>query len=173
VLTSLANLLNNYDQNIINEEDYFELLKIYTNSHKLKRDDGKVVPWIDENLNPYTGDWIARTRLKSWKNGTWSKEKGGKERGKDYNHSTYNDLIITGLMGLRPRNDNIIEINPLIPKNMWDYFCLDNVLYHNKILTLVWDKYGDKYNRGKGFMLFIDGELMSQKQTIGKIKFSY
>lgn len=173
VLTSLANLLNNYDQKIINEEDYFELLKIYTNSHKLKRDDGKVVPWIDENLNPYTGDWIARTRLKSWKNGTWSKEKGGKERGKDYNHSTYNDLIITGLMGLRPRNDNIIEINPLIPKDMWDYFCLDNVLYHNKILTLVWDKYGDKYNRGKGFMLFVDGKLMAHKETIEKIKLSY
>ena len=173
VLTSLANLLNNYDQNIINEEDYFELLKIYTNSHKLKREDGKVVPWIDENLNPYTGDWIARTRLKSWENGTWSEEKGGKERGKDYNHSTYNDLIITGLMGLRPRNDNIIEFNPLIPQNMWDYFCLDNVLYHNKILTLVWDKYGNKYNRGKGFMLFVDGKLMSHRETIGKIKLSY
>ena len=125
------------------------------------------------NLNPYTGDWIARTRLKSWKNGTWSKEKGGKERGKDYNHSTYNDLIITGLMGLRPRNDNIIEINPLIPKDMWDYFCLDNVLYHNKILTLVWDKHGDRYNRGKGFMLFVDGKLMAHKETIEKIKLSY
>jgi hypothetical protein len=76
-------------------------------------------------------------------------------------------------MGLRPRNDNIIEINPLIPKDMWDYFCLDNVLYHNKILTLVWDKHGDKYNRGKGFMLFVDGKLMAHKETIEKIKLSY
>ena len=23
------------------------------------------VPWIDEKLNPFTGDWIFRTRLKS------------------------------------------------------------------------------------------------------------
>ena len=64
VLTSLANLLNNYEQNIIGKEGYFKTLKIYTDSHKLKREDEKIVPWIDENLNPYTGDWIARTRLK-------------------------------------------------------------------------------------------------------------
>ena len=76
-------------------------------------------------------------------------------------------------MGLRPRNDNIIEFNPLIQQNKWDYFCLDNVLYQNKILTLVWDKYGNKYNRGKGFMLFVDGKLMSHRETIGKIKLSY
>ena len=170
VLTSLANLLNNYEQNIIGKEGYFKTLKIYTDSHKLKREDEKIVPWVDENLNPYTGDWIARTRLKSWENGTWSKDKGGKERGKDYNHSTYNDLIITGLMGLRPRNDDVIEINPLIPPNKWDYFCLDNVLYHNKILTIVWDKNGKKYKRGKGFMLFVDGELLIQSDTIKKIK---
>ena len=83
-------------------KDYFETLKIYTKSHRLKREDGTVVPWIDENLNPHTGDWIARTRLKVWKNGTWDPGKGGVERGKDYNHSTYCDLIITGLVGLRP-----------------------------------------------------------------------
>ncbi len=58
-------------------------------------------PWIDEDLNPLTGDWIARSRLKIWQNGTWSAEKGGVERGKDYNHSTFCDLVITGLVGLR------------------------------------------------------------------------
>ena len=71
------------------------------------------MPWIDENLNPATGDWIARTRLKTWKNGTWDAGKGGKERGKDYNHSTYCDLVITGLVGLRPRPDDTVEVNPL------------------------------------------------------------
>lgn len=32
-----------------------------------------------------------------------------KERGQDYNHSTCNDLIITGLVGLRPRIDDVVE----------------------------------------------------------------
>ena len=55
-LVALANLLNNYSQNVIGKKDYFETLKIYTKCHQLKRDDGKVVPWIDENINPFTGE---------------------------------------------------------------------------------------------------------------------
>jgi len=104
-LKAMANLLNNYRQKSVSKQNYFEIFKTYTKSHRLKREDDHIIPWIDENLNPHTGDWIARTRLKTWKNNTWSKQKGGKERGKDYNHSSYCDLVITGLVGLRPRDD--------------------------------------------------------------------
>ena len=55
--------LNNYQQDAVSRADYFDLLRIYTKSHRLRLDDGRTVPWIDENLNPQTGDWIARTRL--------------------------------------------------------------------------------------------------------------
>ncbi len=157
-LTGLANLLNNYSQDYITRKDYFKLLGIYSDSHKLKREDGKTVPWIDENLNPFTGDWIARTRLKKWENGTWSREKGGVERGKDYNHSTFCDLLITGLIGLRPQSGNKLIINPLIPEDTWDYFCLDNILYHGKILTIVYDKTGKRYKKGRGLRVWVDGK---------------
>lgn len=169
VLTALANLLNNYEQDVIGKKDYFETLRIYTRCHTLKREDGKVVPWIDENLNPYTGDWISRTRLKNWNNGTWDTGKGGKERGKDYNHSTYNDLIITGLIGLRPRADGVVEVNPLLPENTWDYFCLDNLLYHGHILTILWDMTGRKYGKGKGLTVFSDGKIIARARNLSRI----
>lgn len=168
-LTGLANVLNNYPQDVIDKNDYFDTLEIYTKSHQRKREDGKVVPWIDENLNPKTGDWISRTRLKQWKNGTWSAGKGGKERGKDYNHSTYNDLIITGLVGLRPRADDVVEINPLLPADKWDFFCLDNVLYHGRKLTVIWDRTGEKYGRGQGLSLFADGKKIAGARTLSRI----
>ena len=168
-LTSMANVLNNYEQEAVSRTDYFETLKIYTKCHRLKRQDGKIVPWIDENLNPYTGDWIARTRLKSWKDGTWSDSKGGKERGKDYNHSSYCDLIISGLVGLRPQPGDIIEVNPLVPAGMWDWFCLDNVLYHGRIITILWDKTGAKYGKGKGLRVFADGKEIIQSETISRL----
>ena len=171
VLTSLANLLNNYDQDVIGKDAYFETFQCYTRSHQLKREDGKVVPWIDENIHPYTGDWIARTRLHDWaKNDPdWAKKKGGHHRGKDYNHSTYNDLIITGLVGLRPRADDTVEINPLLPADKWDYFCLDNVLYHGKKLTIIWDKTGKEYGKGKGLTLLINGQQAAHKAQLEKI----
>ena len=171
VLTGLANLLNNYDQDVIGKEAYFETLGIYTRSHQLKREDGTVVPWIDENLNPYTGDWISRTRLHDWAKSDpeLEKRKGGKHRGKDYNHSSYNDLIITGLVGLRPRADDVVEVNPLLPANTWDYFCLDNVRYHGRILTIIWDKSGEKYGRGKGLIVLANGEQIAHAKTLTRV----
>ncbi len=171
VLTGLANLLNNYEQDVIGKDNYFETLKIYTRCQQLKRENGKVVPWIDENLNPYTGDWIARTRLLTWQkeDPALFKRKGGYERGKDYNHSTYNDLIITGLVGLRPRADDVIEVNPLLPENTWDYFCLDNVLYHGRILTIIWDKTGEKYGKGRGLTVWADGKQIAAAPTLTRV----
>ena len=168
-LTALANVLNHYEQTAIAKADYFETLGIYTRSHRLKRAGGAVVPWIDENLNPHTGDWIARTRLKAWKNGDWDPGKGGKERGKDYNHSTYCDLVITGLVGLRPRADDVVEIHPLVPAGTWDWFCLDNVLYHGRLLTVLWDRTGTTYGKGKGLRVLADGKEIARSDALGRV----
>jgi hypothetical protein len=168
-LVALANVLNNYEQNVISKRDYFETLQIYTRSHQLRRDDGLTVAWIDENLDPYTGDWIARSRLKQWKNGTWDERKGGRERGKDYNHSAYCDLIISGLVGLRPRTDDIIEVHPLVPDGEWEWFCLDNVLYHGRVVTIVWDRTGQKYGKEQGLRVFVDGHEVAKSDTLGRL----
>jgi hypothetical protein len=169
-LTALANLLNEQQQDFISSKDYFDLLKIYAKCHSLTREDGTAVPWIDENLNPFTGDWIARTRLKTWENGTWSKAKGGVERGKDYNHSTFCDLVISGLVGIRPQEDGQLTVNPLVPADTWDYFCIDNVLYKGHKLTVLYDKSGKKYKRGKGLRVFVDGVLKKKTNKIEPVK---
>jgi hypothetical protein len=168
-LTALANVLNDYPQDSITAADYFDVLKTFTKSHRLKREDGTVVPWIDENLNPFTGDWISRTRLKVWKDGTWDAGKGGEERGKDYNHSTYCDLVISGLIGLRPRADDVVEVHPLLPDGKWDWFCLDGVLYHGRLLTILYDKTGTKYGKGKGLRILADGREIGASETLGKL----
>jgi len=166
-LTAMANLLDNYTQHTIQKKDYYRLLSIYANSHRRVNEQGKTVPWIDENLNPFTGDWISRTRLAEWPGNPWPKDKGGKERGKDYNHSSFNDLVITGLIGLRPSLDNSLAIHPLTPDN-WEYYCLDNVLYHGRILTIFFDKTGRHYNRGKGWFVLADGKQVYHSDTIKK-----
>jgi len=168
-LTGLANLLNDYSQEFISKDEYFRLLKYYSESQKLLLDNGSLIPWIDENLNPFTGDWISRTRLKTWQDGTWSQEKGGVERGKDYNHSTFCDLIISGLIGLRPQPDNALIINPLISEDEWDYFCLENILYHGKTITIMYDKGGGKYKMGKGLKVWVDGKLLKSSPKIEKV----
>ena len=95
--------------------------------------------------------------------------KGDQERSRYYNHSTFNDLIITGLVGLRPRGDNTIEVNPHVPAGKWDWFCLDNVLYHGHNLTIVWDKNGNKYHMGKGFKVLVDGKEAGSSAKLEKL----
>ena len=167
-LTAMANLLNGVPQKVVNKRDYFDLLRIYAGSHRLKRDDGLVVPWIDENLNPLTGDWISRTRLKSSEKGPWPADNGGVERGKDYNHSTYCDLVITGLIGLRPRADDTVEVNPLAPDD-WGYFCLDSIVYHRRTLTILWDKTGGRYGQGKGLRVLADGREIAAADKLQRV----
>jgi hypothetical protein len=165
-------VLNDYRQNAIGKSDYLETLKTYTRSHRRTLPDGRVVPWIDENLDPVTGQWIARTRCEQ--QNALLKERGQedkilRERGKDYNHSSYCDLIITGLVGLRPRADDVVEVNPLLPDGTWDHFCLDNVSYHGRTLTIVWDKTGAKYGKGKGLRVLADGREIARSDVLGHV----
>ena len=168
-LAAMANYFNSYDSPIITKKDYLSLLNIYSNSHRILSVNNDTICWIDENINPYTGDWISRTRLKSWKNGTWDDSKGGVERGKDYNHSSFCNLIISGLMGVRPQEDGSIIINPLVPDGCWDYFCLDNVYCQGKTITIIFDKKGKKYGRGKGFIVYVDDKCLSHTTRVQKV----
>ena len=105
---------------------------------------------------------IARTVLQ---------RRGGgiKERGKDYNHSTFCDPVITGLVGLRPRLDDTLEINPLVPEGAWDYFCLDSVPYHEHSVTVVYDRLGDHYHHGRGLRAFVDGKQVAASETLTRL----
>ena len=171
-LTAMANVLHHYPQTSINKEDYFKTLQIYAMSQHRKLTDGRVVSWIDEDLDPFTGEWIARKRCEDHNADLVKKgqtDKVLRERGKDYNHSSFCDLIITGLIGLQPRADDVVEVQPLVPDGKWDWFCLDNVAYHGHILTILWDKTGTKYNTGKGLRVLCDGHEIARSETAGHL----
>ncbi len=147
-LTAMANVLNDYNQNAVCKEDYFKQMDLYVESQYYR---GR--PYIGEYLDEITGYWLM----------------GDRERSRYYNHSTFNDLMITGLVGLRPREDNKIEVNPLIPQNTWDWFCLDNVLYHGDIITILWDKTGEKYHKGTGFKVLRNGVEIATSEKPEKL----
>jgi hypothetical protein len=83
-LAALANVLRDYSQDKVTSRDYFDAFLTYVAS---QHDAGK--PYIGEYLDETTGQWI---------NG-----KAGRSR--YYNHSTFADLVITGVAGLVPRAD--------------------------------------------------------------------
>ncbi|HMP07207.1 MAG TPA: hypothetical protein PJ982_12720, partial [Lacipirellulaceae bacterium] len=137
-LTGLANLLRGPEQRFVSRRDFFELMLAYARSHQV---DG--VAYLGEYLDETTGQWLI-TGPKA-------------QRSRFYNHSTFNDLVITGLAGLVPREDDVIEAAPLVPDDGWDWFCLDGVPYHGRSVPIVWDRDGRRYGRGAGLSLWVDG----------------
>jgi hypothetical protein len=147
-LDALANFLRDYKQRVVTKNDYFDAFLAYVHSQHA---DGK--PYIGEYLDETTGQWI-----------------NGKDgRSRYYNHSTFTDLLITGVVGLIPRTDNVVEIYPLLPENAWNYFCLDGVHYHGHTLTIIWDKDGSRYDYGKGLIVLADGKEIAHADKLEKL----
>ena len=150
-LTALGNLLCNYEQTVMRKSDYYQLLNQYARCQYLT-EDGKTVPFIDEDLDPFTGEWLARKILRTMEN-----PPGGIERGKDYNHSTFCDLVLSGLVGVRAMNENILRINPLFEEADLEYLCADGILYRGHSICVLWDRNGNRYHKGIGLHVYCDG----------------
>lgn len=161
-LVALANLLDDKEQSVMSSRDYFQLLSAYTQSQHIRTSGGRVIPWIDEDLNTDTGEWIARNVL-------ISKNQPPPNRGRYYNHSGYADLIITGLIGVRPSAGNDLVIRPLVPPGKWDYFALDGLPYHGHLLTVTYDRTGERYHRGAGLIILSDGRIIGRGDSLRAI----
>ena len=146
----MANYINNYPETIVGSNEFFHDMEVYVESQHHRG-------------RPYIGEYLDET------NGAWLM--GDRERSRYYNHSTFNDLMITGIVGLRPQADGSIIVNPLVPEEKWDYFCLDNVMYHGKNISVVYDKTGSHYRHGKGLILLVNGKKVAQRDTLGKLEY--
>jgi hypothetical protein len=166
-LTAVQRLLKQKESAHIDKKDYYRLLLQYARCHRRLLSCGEIIPWIDENLNPYTGDWISRTVINEYGS---DPEWKGKERGREYNHSTFCDNVISGLFGITPCVGHFIEINPLLPEGVWDWFKLENIPYKDFLLTLIWDKTGTHYSRGQGFTVLKNGKPVAVAPALSKQK---
>jgi hypothetical protein len=147
-LTALGNVLRDYPQDTVTNRDWFDAFLTYTKSH------------VYDGL-PYIGEYQDE------KNGAWLK--GRDPRSFYYNHSTYADLLITGLVGLRPRADDVVEVSPLAPADALDWFGLDGLRYHGRELTILWDKDGKRYNRGAGLQVIVDGKVIAKSAKLERV----
>ena len=74
-------------------------------------------------------------------------------------------MIISGLVGIQPQLDGTIIIESLLPEGKWDWFSLSKVYIAGKEITVVYDKTGKKYGRGKGFSVFVVGKMTAHSDT--------
>ncbi len=147
VLLALANLLNDYHQSVITRGDYLRLLRQYTAMHfQAGRLD------LEEDYHPDTGRPIV-----------------GLARSHHYFHSGYIDLILSGLVGIRPRADDMLEVNPLLPDaKALRWFRVQDVPYHGHLVSVTWDAGGRRFGTA-GLSIEVDGKLIAHRPTLGRL----
>ncbi len=151
VLIGMANLLDHYSQSVVTRSDYMRLLRQYAAMHVQR---GRLD--IEEDYHPDTGQPIV-----------------GLARSHHYFHSGFNDLILTGLIGIRPRADDVLEVNPLLPANgdpqALRWFRVQDVPYHGHSIAVTWDADGHHYGGAPGLTIEVDGMAVAHRATIGRL----
>ncbi|MBR4761931.1 MAG: hypothetical protein IK086_04785, partial [Clostridia bacterium] len=79
---------------------------------------------------------------------------------------------LNGLAGVRAGDGDSVTVNPLFAPDDLDYFCADGILYHGNSLSVLWDKTGERYNAGKGFKVFLNGNQVFAADTPCKFEVS-
>ncbi len=136
-LTAVIEYLHTSEDSVITQDDFMKLMLLYAYSHR----DTDGTPWLDENMDPDTGIWLAREILRE-------RDRSDKERGQHYNHSSFIDLVMTGICGIRPSADDRLEIHPL--GTSLDSFSLRDLIYHGHRIDMDWDK-------TRGLTVSVDG----------------
>ena len=127
-LTALITYLQTEKETVVTAHDFMSLLLTYAYSQR----DENGEPWLDENIDPDAGIWLAREILRK------QEDYDIKERGQHYNHSTFIDLVMTGICGICPSEENKLTIRPL--GTSLDSFYASDIRYHGHILSVRWDK---------------------------------
>ncbi len=148
-LVAMANLLDDYDQSVVTKDDYDRLLHTYALDQRMN---GR--PYVAEAANPFTGSWDGHNTF---------------YHSEHYFHSGFVNLVISGLVGLRPRADDTLEVAPLAPDD-WPYFALEGVRYHGHDVTIAWDRDGTRYGQGVGLGVWVDGRELGRRADLGPLR---
>jgi hypothetical protein len=104
------------------------------------------------------GYWITRRKLHGIAPWPGTGGLGGardplRARGTHYFHSTFNDLVLSGLVGIRA-TDECLELAPLTHLGWW---LVRKVKLRGRELDVLYDETGEHYHLGAGLHVWLDG----------------
>ena len=155
---TLLQVLKHYHQDIITPDHFMALMARYT-------------ALMYAGVNPYDPLWRpnAHEYYSKWEPHQVSRHPKPSDISHDF-HSMYCALVVEGVVGLTPRRDEKIELQPAALE--WTHFLLDRLRYRDKNLTVVWDRPdGQIHYRDypEGFSLYVDGRRAFTRDHLSHI----
>lgn len=153
VLLGISNVLDHYEnKGDLSISQFNRLLSQYVDLHYGPT--GK--PNLEEDYNPDKGGTIV-----------------GLDRSPHYFHSGFIDIVLGGLVGIRPRSDDKLEINPLVDQSSGpSWFRAEEIPYHGSNIAVQYDRDGSHYGK-KGLIIERDGQQIASSDTLQRIIVDY
>lgn len=151
-LLGLANLLDHYKETgSMTRANFHSLLSSYVDQH-IDSATGEMK--LQEDYDPDNGGAIV-----------------GLARSPHYFHSGFVDIVISGLAGIRPRSDDVLEVNPMVDESRLEWFRLEKVPYHGRNVAIQWDRDGRHFGQGAGLRIEDDDSktVLGSSPTLQRI----
>lgn len=147
ITEAMAHALRAYPQNYITRRRLMEFLWLFAG---LQLEGGDLMrPMTREAYNAQTGEGFGAY---------------------DCLQSNFNDLIIRHLIGLTPRDDELLEVTPLCEG--WDYFMLHEAPYRGHRISVIWDNRpaGRRLDGvPRGLSVYVDGKLAAEAPALERL----
>jgi hypothetical protein len=154
VMTAMARSLRDDAPSRLTRRHLFQLFTSHARAQFLRHDSR--LPFTGEYYSADSGEWLTEER--------------------DYNHSTYLDVLIPELVGLRPRTDETLAVDPLVPdpaEGGWSWFLLDGQHYRGRSITIAWEAPGGLHHLAgmrEGLSVYVNGKLAGHRPDLGRIE---
>ena len=144
---------------------FHELLSGYARMHVRGAAEGVAAgeAFVGESFHGDDGYWLTRRLMHQ-------RRHGDRNRGDHYFHSSFADLVLSGLVGLDVTADgSALVVHPLFAPGAVSYFRATRVRIWCREIEVVWDEHGRRYGGARGLSVWVDAELRAQSATLAPL----
>ncbi|WP_197511689.1 hypothetical protein [Tessaracoccus coleopterorum] len=124
----------------------------------------RLLDWMAWSIYP-NGDASNANQAEYYSNWNPATKTYGRNNPNHVMLGNMNYIFIEDMGGIQPRSDGSIELWPI--DLGYGHFMVNNLRYHGRDVTIVWDPDGSHYGLGTGYSLFLDGERVASADRLG------
>ncbi|MDR2374198.1 MAG: discoidin domain-containing protein [Bifidobacteriaceae bacterium] len=130
----------------------------------------QLLDWMAWSIYLNGGNLLAANQAEYYSNWNATTQSYNRNNAVHVMLGNMNYIYIEDMGGILPRADDVIELWPI--DLGYDHFMVNNLRYHGKDVTIVWDEDGANYGLGQGYSLFIDGVKKVTSSTLGQLTYN-
>lgn len=143
------------------------VLATFARMHTRGVADGAVTgaPFVGESFHPTDGYWLSRRIM-------FQRHSGDRRRGDHYLHSSFADVVLSGLVGLHvvlEHSTAALVVEPLFAADQLSWFTSSAMRIRGRTVDVAYDRDGSHHAGLVGLAVWVDGKVAAHVPAIGRL----